>query len=266
MISLDLATILAQRPLGLAFDIDGTLSPIAPTPGEAHLYPGVASLLEMAKRYAQVVIVTGRAVKDGAPIINVEGLTYIGTHGMEWCDGLPGTHPVQLIPEAEPYVEPGKHLLDLAQQRLGDLPGITVQRKMVGGSIHYRLAPDPQQARERILALLEEPARQANMRIEEGKMVIEVLTPLTINKGEALRRYVQLHSLRGVLFAGDDRTDLYAMRVLTQLRPSGISTLSVGVQHNDSLPELLELADIIVQDVKGMAELLHEIVARISHT
>ncbi len=123
MTSVDLATVLAQRPLGLAFDIDGTLSPIAPTPGEARLYPGVDSLLETAKQYAQVVIVTGRAVKDGAPIVNVEGLTYIGTHGMEWCDGLPSTHPVRLIPEAEPYVEPGNYLLDLAQQQLGSLPG-----------------------------------------------------------------------------------------------------------------------------------------------
>jgi len=266
MVSVDLATVLEQQPLGLAFDIDGTLSPIAPTPGEARLYPGVADLLETMKQYARVVIVTGRAVADGAPIVNVEGLTYIGTHGMEWCNGLPSSHPVYLIPEAEPYVKPGKYLLDLAQQQLGDLPGIRIQYKLVGGSIHYRLAPDPQQARERILTLLKEPARQLHMRLEEGKMVIEVLTPLTINKGEALRRYVQQQQLQGVLFAGDDRTDLYAMQALAQLRQSGMSVLSVGVQHGDTLPELLEQADIVVQDVAGMVELLREIVARLSHT
>ena len=119
MTSIDLATVLAQRPLGLAFDIDGTLSPIAPTPGEARLYPGVDILLEEMKKYAQVVIVTGRSVENGAPIVNVEGLTYIGTHGMEWCDGLPSTHPVRLISEAEPYVEPGNYLLDLVKPRRG---------------------------------------------------------------------------------------------------------------------------------------------------
>src|SRR5436305_2869917 len=97
-----LRSILAQRPLGLVFDIDGTLSPIAPTPAEAHLYPGVASLLEQARRYAHVAIITGRAVEDGAAMVNVEGLTYIGTHGLEWCDGLPSSHPVQLLPEALP--------------------------------------------------------------------------------------------------------------------------------------------------------------------
>ncbi len=69
-----------------------------------------------------------------------------------------------------------------------------------------------------------------------------------------------------MLFAGDDRTDLYAMQALTQLSQSGMSVLSVGVQHSDTLPELLEQADIVVQDVAGMVQLLREVVARISHT
>src|SRR6184192_3474944 len=120
----DLYTVLSRRPLGLVFDIDGTLSPIAPTPAEAHLYPDVAALLEQARRYAHVAIITGRAVEDGAAMVQVEGLTYIGTHGLEWCDGLPTSHPVQLLPEALPYVEPGKQLLDIAEQQLAGLPGL----------------------------------------------------------------------------------------------------------------------------------------------
>ena len=56
-------------------------------------------------------------VSQVAVVVNVEGLTYIGTHGLEWCDGLPTTHTVQLLPEALPYVEPGKALLDLAEHR-----------------------------------------------------------------------------------------------------------------------------------------------------
>src|SRR5260370_1105697 len=100
-------TILANQPLGLVFDIDGTLSPIAPTPAKAKLYPGVASLLEQAKRYAHVAIMTGRAIDDGAAMVNIEGLTYIGTHGAEWCEGLPTKYPVRISAEALPYIEPG---------------------------------------------------------------------------------------------------------------------------------------------------------------
>ncbi len=78
-------TVLSRRPLGLVFDIDGTLSPIAPTPGEAQLYPGVASLLEQARERAHVAIMTGRALDDGAAMVNVDDITYIGSHGLEWA-------------------------------------------------------------------------------------------------------------------------------------------------------------------------------------
>jgi trehalose 6-phosphate phosphatase len=260
MMAADLRTVLTRRPVGLVFDIDGTLSPIAPTPAEAHLYPGVASLLELARQYAHVAIITGRTVEDGAALVNVEGLTYIGIHGLEWCDGLPGSHPVQLLPEALPYVKPGKYLLDLAQQQLSKLPGILVERKRVGGAIHYRLSENPEQARERILALLTEPAQQVNMRLSEGKRVVEVKTPLAADKGQALRRFVQRFGLQGVCFAGDDRTDLDAVREIPQLRQDGRAAIAVVVQHADTLPALLEHADIVVHEVEGMVKLLGEMV------
>src|SRR5438067_12554850 len=88
-------TVLAQRPLGLVFDIDGTLSPIAPTSDEARLYTGVVPLLERARERAHVAIMTGREIVDGARMVNVEGLTYIGTHGLEWSEGRPSIHTVQ---------------------------------------------------------------------------------------------------------------------------------------------------------------------------
>ena len=170
MVSTNIAELLAQRPLGLVFDIDGTLSPIAATPGEARLYPGVAELLEQAKHHAHVAIITGRAVADGACMVNVDGLTYIGTHGLEWSDGLPSHTPVHVLPEAVEYVEAGKYLLDLAEKE--NVPGVFVERKRVGGAIHYRLAPDPEQARRNILAQLEGPAQQVHMQLSEGKRVI----------------------------------------------------------------------------------------------
>jgi trehalose 6-phosphate phosphatase len=266
MISEELSRVLAQQPLGLVFDIDGTLSPIAPTPEEARLYPGVSELLAEARKYARVAIMTGRAVDDGTALVNVEGLTYIGTHGLEWCDGLPPAHPVHLIPEALAYVEPGKYLLDLVERELSDLPGIIVQRKRVGGSIHYRLAPEPEQAKQRILTLLEEPARRLHMRLGQGKMVVEVLAPLNINKGEALHRFVQRQQLQGVIFAGDDRTDLDAMLEIAKLRQNGMGALAVAVQHSDTLSALLEHADMVVQEVAGMVRLLREIVDSLART
>jgi trehalose 6-phosphate phosphatase len=262
MVSEDIAALLAKRPLGLVFDIDGTLSPIAATPGEAQLYPGVAELLEQAISHAHVAIITGRAVADGARMVNVAGLTYIGTHGLEWADGLPTHAPVHLLPEAMEYREAGKYLLDLAEQE--HAPGIFVERKSVGGAIHYRLAPDPEQARQNILDLLEEPAQRVHMKLAEGKRVIEVRVPLQINKGHALRSFVQRYALQSVLFAGDDRTDIDALLEIEHLRAEGIQALGVAVQHADTQAELLNHADIVVQEVAGMAQLLGNIVFNLS--
>jgi trehalose 6-phosphate phosphatase len=257
----NLQTVLSQRPLGLVFDIDGTLSPIAPTPDEARLYPGVASLLEQARERAHVAIMTGRALDDGAAMVNVDDITYIGSHGLEWSDGLPASHSVHVAPEAFAYLNPGRALLDLAERELATLPGIIVERKCIGGTIHYRLCPDPEQARRAILNLLEEPARQANMRLDEEKRAIEVRTPLDINKGQALLQFMLRFGLQGMLFAGDDHTDLDAVLEIERLRQHGIDALAIAVQHNDTPPELFAHADITVRGVEGMVELLRKIVA-----
>ena len=256
-----LKTILAHRPLGLVFDIDGTLSPIAQTSDSAYIYPGVVPLLEQARELAHVAIMTGRAIDNGAPMVNIEGLTYIGTHGLEWSDGLPSTHPVEVVPEALDYIEPGKYLLDLVEQQLPHLPGVVVQRKRFGGSIHYRLASDPHETRKRILAILEQPAREVHMQLSEGKRIVEIRVPIAVNKGQALRRFTERFKLQGVVFAGDDRTDLDAIKEIAQLRTDGLAALAIVVKHTDTLPELLEHADIIVQEVEGMVALLQEMVS-----
>jgi trehalose 6-phosphate phosphatase len=262
MSTVNLQTILSQQPLGLVLDIDGTLSPIAPTPDEARLYPGIASLLEQAREYAHIAIMTGRAIDNGAAMVNVDGLTYIGSHGLEWSIGLPWLHPVRVAPEAFAYIHPANKLLDLAEQQLAPaLPGLIVERKRIGGTIHYRRCPDPEQARQMILSLLEEPARQANMRLDQEKQAIEIRTPLTVNKGQALLWFALLFGLRSIIFAGDDRTDLDAVLEIAHLRQHGLSALAIVVEHHDTPPALLEHADLVEEGVEGMAKMLQEIVA-----
>jgi trehalose 6-phosphate phosphatase len=251
---------MAHSPPGLAFDIDGTLSPIAPTPDEARVDPGILPLLEKAKKYAHVAILTGRSIDDGAGMLNMDGLTYIGTHGLEWSDGLPWLHPVEIMPEALAYSEPGKYLLDLVEYHLSELPGVIVQRKRIGGTIHYRLAPDPLQTRQKLLSLLEQPAQQVHMKLSEGKLAVEIRVPLPVHKGCAIRTFLERYNLNAMIFAGDDRTDLDAVMEIGRMRAEGTAALSIVVQHHDTLPELLTQADIVVQEVAGMVDLFHEIV------
>lgn len=263
MTATDLSPLLATRPLGLVFDLDGTLSVMPPTPDSLGLWPGVAEDLEQAKQYAHVAILTGRAVQDAARIVNIAGLTYIGVHGLEWCSDLPTLQPIELLPEARAYAEPGAQIFALLEQHLPEFPGVILQRKSIGGSIFYGPAPDPVETRARLLALLDEPAKRLGMRLDENRSVIEILAPLAVNKGEALRRYVQRFELQAVLFAGDDRTDLAAVLEIKRLRQEGLAAHSIVVQHAHTLPALLEHGDALVNDVVGMAAQLHEIVEQL---
>jgi trehalose 6-phosphate phosphatase len=253
-----LQAVLKQRPLGLAFDIDGTLSPIAPTPAEARLYPGIAESLRQASSYASVSIVTGRSIATGSGMVGVETLTYSGTNGLEWSSDF--ARNVQILPAAQPYLEPSQRVMDLAERELGNEPGILIERKVLGGAIHFRLAPDPIQARQRVLAVLEEPVRQAGLYLGEGKLMLEVRLGLA-TKGTALRHLVEQQQLRGIVFAGDDWTDLDAIMEIKKLRQHNLTAYGIVVQHHDTPPALVEHADYAVPEVSGMAELLREIVA-----
>ena len=151
-------------------------------------------------------------------------------------------------------------MLDLVEKQLSDLPGVIIQSKRVGGSIHYRLSPSPIETRQKLLSLLEQPARQVNMSLSEGKQIVEVRVPLPVHKGQALRRFAQRNNLHAIVFAGDDRTDLDAVIEIASMRKEGITAIAIVVQHSDTLPELLESADITVQGVPGMVDLLREMV------
>ena len=104
------------------------------------------------------------------------------------------------------------------------------------------------------------------MRLDEQKRAIEIRTPLEVNKGQALLWFMHRFGLRGLIFAGDDRTDLDAIIEMSHLRKHGLAGLAIVVQHPDTLPELLEQADIVVQGVDGMVELLREMVEMLAFT
>ena len=71
--------------IGLFTDFDGTLSPIVPVPADAELDPKIRPLLrELAgKPDVSVGIVSGRALSDLRARTVINGLIYVGNHGLE---------------------------------------------------------------------------------------------------------------------------------------------------------------------------------------
>jgi trehalose 6-phosphate phosphatase len=257
--------VLRQTPSAVITDIDGTVSAIAPTPAEAMVDPGAkAALALLAERLAAVAVVSGRAPQDGAAMVGLPELIYVGNHGLERvARGAPWTHPVAAA--ARPAIADALTEIESAARAAADVPWLLIENKGVTGTIHYRLAPDQIAA----AALLEPLARAAvdrhGLRLTAGRMIFEVRPALAVNKGTAIRDLTQDIGLRGIVFFGDDVTDVDAFRALRELRESGeAATLRVGVLGPETSPAVLAEIDMSVVGVPACAATLIALAARLS--
>src|SRR5947208_13612375 len=77
---------LAEEPdeAGLFLDFDGVLAPIVERPEDAAPPPETRAELErLVGRYAVVAVVSGRVGEDVRARVGVEGVVYVGPHGLE---------------------------------------------------------------------------------------------------------------------------------------------------------------------------------------
>lgn len=237
---------------GLVTDVDGTISPIVERPEQAIVLPGAReALARLANRLALVAVVSGRTVADARKLVGVDGLTYVGNHGLE----ILSERGPELVPEARPWVPRIAAVLDDVA-RMHAIPGVLIENKGATASLHYRMTPDPDQARRELLAILARRAITSGLRIEEGRMVINLLPPLTVTKGSAVSWLVREHRLERLVYLGDDITDAHAFRALAVLRQSGVRTLGIGVVAPETPPSVRQLADACVASVREVAELL----------
>ena len=257
--------VLRQTPSAVVTDIDGTVSAIAPTPAEAMVDPGAkAALALLAERLAAVAVVSGRAPQDGAAMVGLPELIYVGNHGLERiARGTPWTHPVAAA--AQPSIAAALAEIESAARSVADVPWLLIENKGVTGTVHYRLAPDQIAA----AALLEPLARSAadrhGLRLTLGRMIFEVRPALAVNKGTAIRELAQDLGLRGIVFFGDDVTDVDAFRALRELREAGeAATLRVGVLGPDTSPAVLAEIDLSVVGVPACTATLIALAARLA--
>jgi trehalose 6-phosphate phosphatase len=249
-----LLDLLGSGRTGLVTDVDGTISPIVPEPRDAALTPGArAALAALRERLTVVAVVSGRRAADAREMVGLDGLVYIGNHGLEqWTS----TEGASIAPEARPWAGRLTTVLDDLARQLPQ-PGIVVENKGATGSLHYRMAPHPDQARRALLELVARRAITSGLRVEEGRMVINLLPPLTVTKGSAVSWLVREQQLDRVVYLGDDVTDAHAFRALGILRQRGaIRTLGIGVVGAETPLSVRQLADASVPSVAAVAELL----------
>jgi trehalose 6-phosphate phosphatase len=232
----DLLAPLAEAPdrSALILDVDGTLSPIAPRP-ELAVVPEQtrAELQRLASRYKLVACLSGRAGTDAQRLVAVEGVEYVGNHGLE------------LHPRAEALAA------DMARFR--DSVALAAEDKGVTLAYHYRDAPDEKAARAE-LELVAERARGAGLDARWGRKVLEIRPRVEADKGTAVRALLVRSGATRALYAGDDTTDLDAFRGLDDAELE--HAVRVAVASAEGPRELQDEADIVVAGPEDLVDLL----------
>ena len=225
----------APERAALLLDVDGTLAPIVTRPQDAAVPAETRAELErLAGRYALVACVSGRTAADARRVVGLDGLLYVGSHGLE------------LEPESVAWSQTLRDFAATVPWPVED-KGLTV-------SFHYRGAPDEAAAHAELVVVAER-ARSAGLRARFGRKVLELLPPIDANKGTAIRRVLAGRGLRRALYAGDDTTDLDAFHALDDLELG----VRVAVASAEGPPELRAAADAVVASPAELVELLREL-------
>jgi trehalose 6-phosphate phosphatase len=198
-----LADVAARRPLLVASDYDGVLSPIVDEPSAAVPTPGVAEVLARlaAVDGVTVALVSGRGVADLRTVSGFSGpFRWVGSHGAEF-DG----------PPSDELAERRDALAHRLRPLVGAVPGARLEVKPASVAVHVRQVSDPAAG----AALLDRARSQADpsLTMKPGKAVLE-LAVADADKGGALRRLRAELGAAGVIYLGDDVTDEDCFRAL----------------------------------------------------
>jgi trehalose 6-phosphate phosphatase len=221
----------------LFLDVDGTLAPIVERPEDAAVPEEArAEVGRLVARYALVACVSGRVSADVRRMVDVEGVEYVGVHGLE---GDPNAE--RFTPQLEAFAE------------RTDWPWTVENKAGVTLTFHYREAPDEAEARDRAEEIAR-AAEAAGLSPHHGRKVLEVRPPVQADKGTAVRRLLADRPIVRALYAGDDTTDLDAFRGLEEADLD--VALKVAVASEEMNPALLTRADLVVDGPGGLFSLL----------
>jgi trehalose 6-phosphate phosphatase len=224
----------APQETALLFDVDGTLAPIVARPELAAVpAPTQAELARLVARYLLVACISGRAGEEAAALVGVEGIRYVGNHGLE--------------------LDPRAVELSRAVAAFRDGVGLPVEDKGLSLSYHYREADDEEAARTALEAVAEQ-ARAEGLEARWGRKVLEVRPRAAANKGTAVRALLADAGARRGLYAGDDTTDLDAFAALAE---AGLDEfVRVAIASAEGPAELAAAADLVLAGPDELAGLL----------
>lgn len=199
------------RPLVLLFDYDGTLADFATSPSQACLPRETEHALQAVADLPRVTagIISGRELEDLKHMVNLPGLFYAGTSGLE-CEfeGRTVTHP--LVRHCTQMMD---QLARSLERRLADYPGAWIEHKRFGLTVHFREV-DPKLVGNLDRALEDELGTWGErLHVVTGAKAVEITPNLGWTKGTAVDHLLEWLGRDEciVLYAGDEAADVEAL-------------------------------------------------------
>ena len=219
-------------------DIDGTISEITKTPEKAVVTSSMRNeLLKLQEKFQMVGVISGRSVKNARTMVGMEGLLYIGNHGMEYLNN----GEICIDSQAQKYLEDIKKVSRiLKNSELSQIKGLIFEDKGICFSIHYRECESPENVHKNILEVISQFMDSSELKVTEGRKIIEIKPPVSQDKGSIIEKIIETYHLNKVIYLGDDITDLDAFNKLRELRKNcNVQSASILV-HSSEIPDYLK--------------------------
>lgn len=200
-----------------AFDYDGTLSRIVPSPESARMTARISKLIELLATQVPVAVISGRGVEDLKGRLPFSPTYLVGNHGLEGT--LSRSDSLESL---EKLCKGWKE--KLTHSFSGNQFGVTIEDKIFSLALHYRNSRHKKNARLKILEVVSGliPAP----RIVMGKCVVNLVAPGGPHKGVALLELILHSGVKSAFYIGDDDTD----EDVFSLNDPRIVTVRVGLK------------------------------------
>lgn len=232
-------------------DFDGTLARIVPDPADARPFPGAAEILaRLCTRFGVVGVISGRPAAFLAEHLAASGpsVHLVGVYGLEWVEG----GEVRRAKEVEPYLGPAARIL--AAARAEAPPGVGIEDKGASVTLHWRANLE---AGQWALQFAQRWAPLTGLVLQPGRMAVELRPPVDLDKGRVVERLAR--SCTAACFAGDDAGDLAAFAALDRLSARGVRTVRVAVADEESPPQLVSAADLVLSGPEEAVSVLEKL-------
>lgn len=225
---------LSPHNTALFTDFDGTLVPIAETPGGIVIPEQLVTLAETLNTQLSgaFAVITGRSLRDLGSLFDIDSITAAGAHGAEWQ--IPQQQLRQDIGSAdELFADIRPNIQRFAQEH-----NLLLEDKRFALALHFRTAPHLEAELDDFLLTI--IGKSASIKMVRGKCVREI-KPEGINKGVAIERFMQMPPFAGrtPVFLGDDTTDEDGFR---WINANGGVSIKIGEGGTEALYRLPDCA------------------------